>query len=228
MRVGVRFEEVGGGAEAMIACSSPCGARCAGACSDGWTFTTNFLRSRGSPPCTGFGRLSDVLMDERLAIKALAHPTRVQVLRYLQGVEMASPTVMADEFRIPLGTLNYHVKRLCALGFLDLRRRVPRRGAVENFYGLKQGAAAEETFLMMGRELLGPKPESQAARSTVLLDAPAIAALRPSVARLLRDMRELEAATVRRTALGGEGSSFTVDVLFVVDGSKQRAVPVST
>jgi DNA-binding transcriptional ArsR family regulator len=189
-------------------------------------FTTNFLRCTASHLCTGSGRLSDVLMDDRRAIKALAHPTRVQVLRHLEGVEMASPHAMADQFGIPLGTLSYHVRRLHALGCIELVRRVPRRGALENFYGLKRGVEVEETFRTMGRELLGPTTKAKH-RDQVLLDARAIAALRPSVARLMREMRELEAATVRRTALGGDGSSFTVDVLFVVDGAEQRMVPLS-
>ncbi|HEX8974886.1 MAG TPA: helix-turn-helix domain-containing protein [Solirubrobacteraceae bacterium] len=65
--------------------------------------------------------------------KALAHPLRTRLLGALQD-RTASPSELAAELDVPLGVLSYHIRRLTALGFLKLVRRVPRRGAVEHYY----------------------------------------------------------------------------------------------
>jgi DNA-binding transcriptional ArsR family regulator len=72
------------------------------------------------------------ITDPQLA-KALAHPLRTRVLAALDG-RTASPSELADELEAPLGVLSYHVRRLQALGFIRLVRRVPKRGAVEHYY----------------------------------------------------------------------------------------------
>jgi DNA-binding transcriptional ArsR family regulator len=65
--------------------------------------------------------------------KALAHPLRTRLLSALED-RTASPSELAAELDVPLGVLSYHIRRLTALGFLQLVRRVPRRGAVEHYY----------------------------------------------------------------------------------------------
>ncbi|MEA2211465.1 MAG: hypothetical protein QOF83_1413 [Solirubrobacteraceae bacterium] len=65
--------------------------------------------------------------------KALAHPLRARLLSALED-RTASPSGLAAELDVPLGVLSYHIRRLTALGFLKLVRRVPRRGAVEHYY----------------------------------------------------------------------------------------------
>jgi len=157
-------------------------------------------------------------MVDRRAAQALGHPTRVRILRFLKSAEVASPNRMAIEFRMPLGNVGYHVRRLQALGFVELTRQVPRRGALEHFYRLAPGLGAEERLAKARRELFAPKADARAA-SRALLDARAIAALRPSVDDLFSRMRALEAETVRRTGVDRAGSAFTVDVLFLVEGS---------
>ena len=72
------------------------------------------------------------ITDPRLA-KALAHPLRTRLLAALDG-RTASPSELAYELEAPLGVLSYHVRRLQALGFIKLVRRVPKRGAVEHYY----------------------------------------------------------------------------------------------
>jgi DNA-binding transcriptional ArsR family regulator len=72
------------------------------------------------------------ITDPRLA-KALAHPIRTRILAALEG-RTASPSELAAELEVSLGVLSYHVRRLSALGFIKLVRRVPRRGAVEHYY----------------------------------------------------------------------------------------------
>jgi len=65
--------------------------------------------------------------------KALAHPLRTRILAALEN-RTASPTDLASELDAPLGVVSYHVRRLYALKFLKLVKRVPRRGAVEHYY----------------------------------------------------------------------------------------------
>lgn len=65
--------------------------------------------------------------------KALAHPLRTRILAALEN-RTASPTELASELDAPLGVVSYHVRRLHALKFLKLVKRVPRRGAVEHYY----------------------------------------------------------------------------------------------
>lgn len=74
--------------------------------------------------------------DPRL-IKALAHPLRVRILSILETRDIASPNEMADELGVSLGVMSYHVRRLHALGFLELVKRTPRRGAIEHHYRAK-------------------------------------------------------------------------------------------
>ena len=75
-------------------------------------------------------------IDERV-VKALGHPTRVRILGVLRSRELVSPVELADELDIPLGTVGYHVRRLEALGFIELAKRTQRRGAVEHHYRVR-------------------------------------------------------------------------------------------
>jgi DNA-binding transcriptional ArsR family regulator len=72
------------------------------------------------------------IADPSLA-KALAHPMRTRILSALES-RTASPSELADELEAPLGVVSYHVRRLHALHFLKLVKRVARRGAVEHYY----------------------------------------------------------------------------------------------
>jgi DNA-binding transcriptional ArsR family regulator len=72
------------------------------------------------------------ITDPALA-KALAHPLRTRILAALEN-RTASPSELSEELDASLGVLSYHVRRLTALGFLKLVKRVPRRGAVEHYY----------------------------------------------------------------------------------------------
>lgn len=72
------------------------------------------------------------IADPSLA-KALAHPLRTRILSALEN-RTASPSELAEEFDAPLGVVSYHVRRLHALRFLKLVKRVARRGAVEHYY----------------------------------------------------------------------------------------------
>lgn len=64
----------------------------------------------------------------------LAHPLRPRILELLAVRGEASPNEMATELGVPLGTLSYHIRLLRDLGWIELVRTEPRRGAVEHFY----------------------------------------------------------------------------------------------
>lgn len=76
-------------------------------------------------------------VDTRV-VKALGHPTRVRILNVLRDRELASPVELSSELGVALGTIGYHVRRLEALGFIELARRTQRRGAVEHHYRARQ------------------------------------------------------------------------------------------
>jgi DNA-binding transcriptional ArsR family regulator len=107
-------------------------------------------------------------VDARV-VKALSHPTRVRILELLQHRELASPVELSGELEIPLGTVSYHVRRLEALGFIELATRTQRRGAVEHHY--------------RARATLG-QPPGRARRRAAAVDGSAPAAV---ASRLLDD-----------------------------------------
>lgn len=89
-------------------------------------------------------------MDNSIsALTKLQHPVRAAIMDRLahprdtdetvthQGEIMAitSPKQIADDLDIPLGTVSYHFRRLTDIGFLKLLRKVPRRGAIQHYYG---------------------------------------------------------------------------------------------
>ncbi len=71
--------------------------------------------------------------DRRL-LKALGHPLRLRIVEALTERGEASPVGLAREFDQPLATVSHHVRMLRDLGWVELVRTEPRRGAVEHFY----------------------------------------------------------------------------------------------
>ena len=61
----------------------------------------------------------------------------MEILTALLDRDEASPRELAGELGQPLGTVSYHVRYLVSLEMLELQRMVPRRGAVQHFYSLK-------------------------------------------------------------------------------------------
>lgn len=63
----------------------------------------------------------------------------------------ASPVVLADKLKEPLGTVSYHVRTLYDLGLLELVRTRPRRGATEHFYRTRgHPAFSDEAWDQLG------------------------------------------------------------------------------
>lgn len=78
--------------------------------------------------------------------KALAHPLRVRLLALFEE-GTASPTQLADVTGANLPRVSYHVRRLAAVGLIELVRTEPRRGAVEHYYAaVRPPVIAGETW----------------------------------------------------------------------------------
>jgi len=71
-------------------------------------------------------------IDQNL-VRALGHPTRVQILEALQG-RAASPTELARAFHESLGVVAYHTNALLEVDCIEQVRTRPRRGTIEHFY----------------------------------------------------------------------------------------------
>lgn len=67
-------------------------------------------------------------------------------MRILGALERrtASPSELAAELDVPLGTVSYHVRRLAAAGLIKLVKEARRRGAVEHYYRLDRRPSIRE------------------------------------------------------------------------------------
>lgn len=72
--------------------------------------------------------------------KALGHPLRLRILESVIERREASPLTVSRQLRAPLTTVSRHMRVLRDLGFVELTRTEPRRGAVEHFYRAVQRA----------------------------------------------------------------------------------------
>jgi hypothetical protein len=80
----------------------------------------------------------EALDSEKLAIterlvKAVSHPIRLKACTIL-GERVASPNEIAKTTGEDLGLVAYHVRELEKLGWAELVKTEPRRGALEHFY----------------------------------------------------------------------------------------------
>jgi DNA-binding transcriptional ArsR family regulator len=165
--------------------------------------------------------------DPRL-IKALAHPLRVRILSILETRDMASPNEMADELGVSLGVMSYHVRRLHALGFLELVKRTPRRGAIEHHYRAKarprvtdEGWA--ETPSIVKRAMVGAslqqitgyinaaagqggfdRGDAHLSRTVLMLDEQGWKQLAVLMAQWMARVEQLEAESLDRIAESGD------------------------
>ena len=165
--------------------------------------------------------------DPRL-IKALAHPLRVRILSILETRDIASPNEMAEELGVSLGVMSYHVRRLHALGFLELVKRTPRRGAIEHHYRAKarphvtdEGWA--ETPSIVKRAMVGAslqqitgfinaaasqggfdRGDAHLSRTVVALDEQGWRELAGDLARLMERVDQLQDEALERVKSAGE------------------------
>lgn len=60
-----------------------------------------------------------ILEVDAAALKAMAHPMRVQIMRILQLRKRASVTSLADELGETTGATSYHLRQLAKFGFVE-------------------------------------------------------------------------------------------------------------
>jgi DNA-binding transcriptional ArsR family regulator len=179
------------------------------------------------------------ITDPSLA-KALAHPLRTRILAALED-RTASPSELAAELDEPLGIVSYHVRRLTALGFLKLVKRVPRRGAVEHYYTAVAGpritsstwgatpSIVKHATVSAALEEIGSRvsaaagaggfdqAEAHISRSPVTVDLEGWKELARELDNLLPRIQKIEAASRRRlvsTDHYGEQEATVVLMLF--------------
>lgn len=185
--------------------------------------------------------------DPRL-IKALAHPLRVRILSILETRDMASPNEMAEELGVSLGVMSYHVRRLHSLGFLELVKRTPRRGAIEHHYRAKarprvtdEGWA--ETPSIVKRAMVGAslqqvtgyinaaagqggfdRGDAHLSRTVLMLDDEGWKQLAGEMAQWMGRVEQLEEESLQRMADAGQDSATVAKrtaailMLFEADG----------
>ena len=76
--------------------------------------------------------------------KALGHPLRLRILESVVERRDASPLMVSRQLGLPLATVSRHMRVLRDLGFVELTRTEPRRGAVEHFYRAVQSAYIDD------------------------------------------------------------------------------------
>jgi DNA-binding transcriptional ArsR family regulator len=181
--------------------------------------------------------------------KALAHPLRTRILAALEN-RTASPTDLAGELDAPLGVVSYHVRRLHALRFLKLVKRVPRRGAVEHYYTTVAGpritdeawlstptivkqATISAALTELGSQAstaLGQggfdEPDSHLSRTPVTVDAQGWRELTRELAALIPRIEKIEAESQKRLVRNDHQDEKRATVGLMLFRSEQ-AVPAS-
>lgn len=181
--------------------------------------------------------------------KALAHPLRTRILAALED-RTASPSELADELGAPLGVVSYHVRRLAALRFLKLVKRVPRRGAVEHYYTavagpritnsawgatptiVKQatvGAALDEIGTQVSAAASDggfEQAEAHISRSPVVVDRKGWKALARELDSLIPRIQKIEAESQKRLAsTDSERGQHATAVLMLFNSPAADAAP---
>ncbi|MGB9183762.1 MAG: helix-turn-helix domain-containing protein [Solirubrobacteraceae bacterium] len=201
------------------------------------------VRHLTSPPRAPLGRCIFMkpfqdITDPSVA-KALAHPLRTRLLAALDG-RTASPSQLAAELDVPLGVLSYHVRRLVALGFLRLVKRVPRRGAVEHYYTATARPRATDqawgaTPSIVKQAVLGASldqvgtlvtaaaaaggfdaPESRLSRIRVSVDAQGWREMAKELAESEKRIEAIERASQRRLETRDGDGSLTATVVGIL------------
>jgi DNA-binding transcriptional ArsR family regulator len=179
------------------------------------------------------------IADPALA-KALAHPMRTRILSALEN-RTASPSEIAEELDAPLGVVSYHVRRLHALRFLKLVKRVARRGAVEHYYTTVAGptitnAAWASTPAIVKQAMISAtlgeigtsvgaaaeaggfdRPDAHATRSPVIVDELGWKAIARELEDLLSKVQKIQAESHKRLVKAdhhGEQQATVVLMLF--------------
>jgi DNA-binding transcriptional ArsR family regulator len=79
--------------------------------------------------------------------RALAHPVRAQILAELER-RAASPSQLADVVGESVGVVSYHVRVLAEAGLAELVGTVPKRGALQHFYAVRDSETLGVTLML--------------------------------------------------------------------------------
>ncbi|HEU4658563.1 MAG TPA: winged helix-turn-helix domain-containing protein [Capillimicrobium sp.] len=79
--------------------------------------------------------------------RALAHPVRAQILGELTK-RPASPSQLADAVGESVGVVSYHVRVLVEAGLAELVGTVPKRGALQHFYAVRDSDTLGVTIML--------------------------------------------------------------------------------
>ena len=185
------------------------------------------------------------ITDPSLA-KALAHPLRTRILSALED-RTASPSELANELGAPLGVVSYHVRRLAALRFLKLVKRVPRRGAVEHYYTAVAGphitdaawgstpTIAKQAMISTVLADIGRRsgdavstggfedPRSHISRSPLILDQEGWAATAKEFDALLARINQIEAESAKRLARDHHAGERPAEAVLMLFGTLSSA-----
>jgi DNA-binding transcriptional ArsR family regulator len=82
-----------------------------------------------------------------VAQRALAHPVRARILAELER-RAASPSQLADVVGESVGVVSYHVRVLAEAGLAELVGTVPKRGALQHFYAVRDSDTLGVTMLL--------------------------------------------------------------------------------
>ncbi len=84
-------------------------------------------------------------------VRAIAHPTRIAILDHLLDAGEATPVALSRATGVPLGSVAYHVRRLCHDGQIVLAHETMARGAVVHHYRL---ADPDRTRAVLANDIL--------------------------------------------------------------------------
>ena len=173
-------------------------------------------------------------------VRALGHPLRARILGILQE-RRASPRELAEELRVPLGNVAYHVGKLADLKLIKLVKQTPRRGAVEHYYeataatvirnsawseapGLVRKAVAASTLEEIGRSVTQAafgggfeRSDAQLSRTRLVLDARGWSELAEAIAKFIERAGQVAAQSetrLERADHDGELQASLVMMLF--------------
>jgi DNA-binding transcriptional ArsR family regulator len=198
---------------------------------------------------------SDELHDPRLS-RALGHPLRLRLLDVIIEASEASPVALSRQLKVPLATVSRHVRVLRDLGYVELTRTEPRRGAVEHFYratrvpfiddaewvrlplALRRGLSHQTFRTIFAEASAGggaggfDAPGAAIARLPLQLDETGRLELSDAVARLFRDAEAIrERSEVRQSSPAGSRGPVTAmrlaALLFAVPDSSSPSAPAT-
>jgi DNA-binding transcriptional ArsR family regulator len=80
-----------------------------------------------------------VIPWEKLA-RAETHPLRIKLFEAIdKASKPCSPIQLSKAFDVQLSTVSYHVKELHKAGLIEVVEEIPRRGAMEHRYAMRDG-----------------------------------------------------------------------------------------